>query len=96
MEELKLRFFHLPVPAGPEEPLALLVSCAPLLWVHLIKSDIVADRVLFLLQTLHRGGGAHMVPITPTQRTLGPLALYHWWALLPRHQPFLFLFGLRY
>lgn len=47
--EMDLHFRHLSGPAGPEEPLALPISCAPLLPVHLIESDIVAERVLFLL-----------------------------------------------
>lgn len=48
-EEIDLHSCHLSVPAGPEEPLTLPISCAPLLPVHLIESDIVTERVLFLL-----------------------------------------------
>lgn len=45
-----MRLIFTPVTSsGPEEPLTLLISCAPLLPVHLIESDIVAERVLFLL-----------------------------------------------
>lgn len=48
-EEIDLHSCHFSVPAGLREPLTLLISCAPLLPVHLIESDIVAERVLFLL-----------------------------------------------